>query len=196
MSQTAEPSSMGRASVSYFKRYKMEVELSAVPAVDLREGFHALPWAPPLLDTHAEVLFAAFRQEIDAIVFPSLGNRDGCGALMTEITRRRGFVEEATWLLVGPDGPCGSVQGLREHRQVGAIQNVGVLPAWRGRGLGEALLLLALAGFATAGLARGQLEVTASNDSAIRLYRRLGFRRTKTLYKAVPALFPVLGPFD
>jgi ribosomal protein S18 acetylase RimI-like enzyme len=29
------------------------------------------------------------------------------------------------------------------------------------------------------------LEVTAQNDGAIRLYRRLGFRRTKTIYKAV-----------
>jgi ribosomal protein S18 acetylase RimI-like enzyme len=29
--------------------------------------------------------------------------------------------------------------------------------------------------------------VTAQNDSAIRLYRRLGFRCRKTLYKAVDA---------
>jgi ribosomal protein S18 acetylase RimI-like enzyme len=29
------------------------------------------------------------------------------------------------------------------------------------------------------------LEVTAQNEGAVRLYRRLGFRRIKTLYKAV-----------
>ena len=62
---------------------------------------------------------------------------------------------------------------------------MGVTPAWRGRGLGEALLLQALHGFRSAGLGRGLLEVTAQNEAALRLYRRLGFRRTKTLYKAV-----------
>jgi ribosomal protein S18 acetylase RimI-like enzyme len=194
--QNAELPSAGRASVCYFKRYKMEVDLTALPAVALPEGFRALSWEPALLDMHAEVLFDAFRQEIDATVFPSLGNRDGCAMLMTEIARRRGFVANATWLLIGPGGPCGSVQGLREHHHVGAIQNLGVVAGWRGRGLGEALLLLALRGFSQAGLTRGQLEVTASNDSAVRLYRRLGFRRTKTLYKAVPTACPILGPFD
>ena len=71
---------------------------------------------------------------------------------------------------------------------VGAIQNVGVVPAWRGRGIGEALVLQALHGFHWAGMVRGLLEVTAQNEIAQRLYRRLGFRRTKTLYKAVPEM--------
>jgi ribosomal protein S18 acetylase RimI-like enzyme len=52
--------------------------------------------------------------------------------------------------------------------------------------VGEALVLQALYGFRRAGLGRAQLEVTARNEGAQRLYRRLGFRRTKTLYKAVP----------
>ena len=67
----------------------------------------------------------------------------------------------------------------------GAIQNVGITPAHRGRGVGTALLLAALAGFQQMGLSRVYLEVTAQNDGAVRLYKRLGFRRTKTLFKAV-----------
>jgi ribosomal protein S18 acetylase RimI-like enzyme len=78
------------------------------------------------------------------------------------------------------------VQGIRERGGFGSIQNLGILSGWRGRGLGEALLLQALHGFRRIGLARAQLEVTAQNETAIRLYRRLGFRRAKTLYKAVP----------
>jgi ribosomal protein S18 acetylase RimI-like enzyme len=182
------PQGVGQASFCYFKRYKMEVDLNGLPAPDLPEGLRAVGWSLGLLEAHAEVLFGAFRQEIDTAVFPSLGDRAGCCLLMTEIVRRRGFVPEATWLLVGPQGPCATVQGLREGPGVGAIQNLGVLPAWRGRGLGQALLLLALHGFAQAGLGRGQLEVTAHNDAAVRLYRRLGFRRCKTLYKAAAAL--------
>src|SRR5207248_4638326 len=85
----------------------------------------------------------------------------------------------------GPTGFCGTVQGLRERGGVGAIQNLGITPALRGHGLGTALLLQALHGFRRAGLTRALLEVTAQNEGAIRLYRRLGFRRCKTLYKAV-----------
>ena len=47
------------------------------------------------------------------------------------------------------------------------------------------LLLQALDGFRSVGLERAGLEVTAQNDGAVRLYQRLGFRRRKTLYKAV-----------
>ena len=68
---------------------------------------------------------------------------------------------------------------------IGAIQNVGVVPSYRGQGLGRALVRQALEGFYQAGLRRAYLEVTAENASAIRIYRNLGFRRSKTLYKAV-----------
>ncbi len=174
------------ALVSYFKRYKMEMELSALPSPRLPHEFSFAPWSYELLDAHAEMLFGSFHQEIDAHVFPSLGDRQGSLCLMIEMTRKRGFLPEATWLLLGPVGPCGTVQGLRERDGLGSIQNVGILPGWRGRSLGEALLLQALHGFRQAGLQRAVLEVTAQNDPAIRLYHRLGFRRTKTLYKAVP----------
>jgi ribosomal protein S18 acetylase RimI-like enzyme len=172
-------------SISYFKRYKMEVDLHDLPRPLMPAGFECLPWRPDLLEIHAAVLFDSFHQEIDAHVFPSLGDRVGCALLMTEICRKRGFLPESTWLVVGPDGPCGSVQGVRERSGLGAIQNLGIQPAWRGRGLGQALLLHALHGFYRVGLGRALLEVTAQNESAIRLYRRLGFRRSRTLYKAV-----------
>jgi len=174
------------ALVSYFKRYKMEMQLNALPPPRLPNEFTFTPWSYELLEAHAEMLFGSFHQEIDAHVFPSLGDRQGSLCLMIEMTRKRGFLPEATWLLLGPVGPCGTVQGLRERDGVGSIQNIGILPGWRGRSLGEALLLQALHGFREAGLQRAMLEVTAQNDPAIRLYHRLGFRRTKTLYKAVP----------
>jgi ribosomal protein S18 acetylase RimI-like enzyme len=171
--------------VTYFKRYKMEVDLVGLPVPQWPAGFHPVFWSAHLLEAHAEVLFRCFHREIDSQVFPSLGDRAGCGCLMTEISRKAGFLPAATWLLAGPDGYGGTVQGVRE-RGMGAIQNLGIVPAWRGRGLGEALLLLALEGFRRAGLGRAMLEVTAQNEGAIRLYRRLGFRRSKTLYKAAP----------
>jgi GNAT superfamily N-acetyltransferase len=181
------PTGLERVSISYFKRYKMEVDLAGLPLPTWPAGFQAVAWRAELLQTHAEVLAQCFQGEVDAVVFPSLGNREGCVGLMTEIVRRRAFIPEATWLALGPEGPCGTVQALRERGVIGGIQNIGIVPAWRGRGLGRALLLQALAGMYQSGLGRALLEVTAHNESAIRLYRALGFRRCRVVYKAVPA---------
>jgi hypothetical protein len=175
--------------VTYFKRYKMEIDLwSAVIPPVLPEGFFWIPWTPDLLFVHAEVKYQCFQDEVDAVVFPNLATRQGCSFLMTEISKRPGFIPEATWLIACTDGHCGTVQGVRERNGMGAIQNLGIVPPFRGRGLGEALLLQALEGFRRAGLGRAVLEVTARNDAAVRLYRKIGFRCRKTLYKAVDAL--------
>ncbi len=178
-------------SVSYYKRYRMELDLRSRRPVPLfaPRGYQLAPWHPELLADHAEVKFQSFRDEIDADVFNCLGELDGCQRLMEEISLKDGFLPEATWLAIHREGgeaePCGTIQGIRLAHKYGAIQNVGILPAHRGRGLGTALIFAALAGFQQVGLSRVYLEVTAQNDGAVRLYKRLGFRRTKTLFKAV-----------
>ncbi len=175
-------------SIAYFKRFKMEIDLHDVPPVPpLPPGYAWVPWDFSLMAAHAEVKYYSFQEEIDATVFPSLGSRQGCHYLMHEICRRSGFVPEATWMVACPAGYCGTVQGLRDRHGLGAIQNLGVMPPHRGRGLGRALLVQALHGFRRAGLGRGFLEVTAQNEAAVRLYRGLGFRCRKTIYKAVDA---------
>ncbi len=172
--------------ISYFKRFKMEVDLDLIPAVPpLPPEYAFVPWDEPLLESHAEVKFLCFQDEIDATVFPSLGSRSGCRCLMGEIRRKIGFLPQATWLLAYGDEYCGTVQGVAERGQLGAIQNLGIVPAHRGRGLGRALLLQAMHGFRQVGLPRAFLEVTAQNEAAVLLYRRLGFRSRKTVYKAV-----------
>jgi GNAT superfamily N-acetyltransferase len=174
-------------SVRYFKRFKMEIDLhDTLPVPTLSDSYRWIPFDDSLVEMHAEVMFCSFQDEIDALVFPSLADRQGCSVLMNEIRRKSGFLPQATWLLTAETGYCGCVQGLRERTGLGAIQNLGVAPGHRGRGLGTALLLKALAGFVAAGLGWARLEVTAQNDGAVRLYHRLGFRRRKTLYKAVP----------
>jgi ribosomal protein S18 acetylase RimI-like enzyme len=172
--------------ISYFKRFRMEIDLNDLPPPDaLPTGYSWVAWDDALLDLHADVKARCFADEIDAIVFPSLSNRDGCQHLMREIRRKPGFLADATWLIANGDAYCATVQGVRERSGLGAIQNLGVAPSYRGRGLGRALLLKALYGFWRAGLGRALLEVTAQNDAAVRLYRRVGFRCRKTLYKAV-----------
>lgn len=172
--------------ITYYKRLRMEIDLEdALAAPTLPGRFVWVPWEEGLLADHAEVKFQSFRREIDAYVFPCLGDRYGCQRLMREIRRKPGFLACATWLIACPEGYVGTVQGVMDQGPIGAIQNLGVIPAYRGMGLGRALVYRALAGFQQAGLRRAYLEVTAENASAVQLYRSLGFRRAKTLYKAV-----------
>jgi ribosomal protein S18 acetylase RimI-like enzyme len=180
----------------YFKRYRMEVTLAGHDVSPSRppEGYYFQVWNPALLDEFAEAKFMSFRSEIDANVFPCLGEVDGCRRLMREIVRKPGFLPETTWLLTyrrGSKRPefCGTVQGIRDAAGLGAIQNLGIAPEHRNAGLGTILLFYALQGFRQAGLNRVYLEVTAQNDGAIRLYRRLGFVTVKTVYKAVEHVY-------
>jgi GNAT superfamily N-acetyltransferase len=172
--------------ITYYKRLRMEIDLEVptLPAA-LPGHFVWVPWEEALLADHAEVKFQSFRHEIDAYVFPCLGDRYGCQRLMREIRRKPGFLPGATWLIACPEGYVATVQGVMDHGPIGAIQNLGVIPSYRGIGLGRALVHRVLAGFQQAGLRRAYLEVTAENNAAVGLYRSLGFRRAKTLYKAV-----------
>ena len=176
--------------LTYFKRYRMELDLGG-PLYDppnLPAGYAARPWQESLLEAHADAKYRSFCIEIDANVFPCLGQREGCRRLMREIARRDGFLGEATWLLQRCDDGdvqhCGTVQGVRDSKGYGAVQNLGIVPVHRGQGLGTVLLFHALRGFQRAGLQRAFLEVTAQNVGAVRLYRRLGFRCVRTVYKA------------
>ena len=196
-------------SIAYFKRFRMEIDLqTALPAVpSLPPGYTWIAWEDWLLEQHAEVKYQCFVEEIDAVVFTSLSNREGCRRLMREIAGKPGFKPEATWLIAcapscpphpdacapwgrgaGVRGACATIQGIRERTGMGAIQNVGVTAPHRGRGLGSALVLKALHGLQRTGAHHAHLEVTAQNDGAVRMYRRLGFRCRKTLYKAVDAV--------
>jgi len=172
---------------THFKRYRMERPLAGLPAVPtLPKGYVAFEWNDLLPHLHADVMFESFRDDLDGRLFPNLSDRLGCRALMESIRARAGFCPGATWLVAGPDGYCGSIQGVIEPKRTGAIQNLGIVLQHRGRGLGWALLRLAALGFARAGAGRCYLEVTASNSPAVALYRRAGFVPTRAFYRALP----------
>lgn len=184
---------MRNLDVRYFKRFRMELDLRYVrrSPLGVRPKYEVLPWTPELLQDHAEVKYLSFRNTIDAVVFPCLGELPSCLRLMREIQNRDGFLPEATWLAVYRPEPgartaaCGTIQAIRAPHRRANIQNIGVTPAHRGRGVGASLIIAACAGLQQIGVAKVALEVTAENKSAVQLYQRLGFRTVRTLYKAV-----------
>jgi ribosomal protein S18 acetylase RimI-like enzyme len=183
--------------LTYFKRFRMEMDLAGRDfyADRMPADYQLIAWEPGLLEAHADIKHQSFRFEIDANVFPCFAERDGCLRLMSEISKKDSFLPESTWLAIYTGAGrhkrefCGTVSGLCEATGFGAIQNLGITPHHRGRGLGTQMMYQALAGFRSVGLRRAYLEVTAQNNAAVQMYRRMGFRRVSTLYKAVEVAY-------
>ena len=183
--------------LTYFKRYRMELDLTRplFPMPELAPNYTLIPWRADLVRAHAQAKFNCFRQEIDANVFPCLGDHGGCLSLMSEIVGKDSFVPEATWL-AGYSEPgsnrweyCGTIQGIRDRSRIGAIQNLGIVSEHRNRHLGSCLMHKSLEGFRANDMRQAHLEVTAKNSGAIRLYERMGFRWARTVYKAVDVAY-------
>ncbi len=181
-------------SLAYYKRYRMVFDLlnTRVAIPELPAGYAWTAWERGQEDRHALVKFHSFRDEIDSAVFECLGDYHGCYQLMKDIALQAGFLPEATWLITIPgpeDSPgyedCGTIQGVAVSETTGCIQNVGIAPAYRGLGLGRALVEQCLRGFLAAGMKRVTLEVTSTNTAAVELYRQVGFQVTRTMFRQI-----------
>jgi GNAT superfamily N-acetyltransferase len=94
------------------------------------------------------------------------------------------YAEWRPWLLGDPSyDPAlvfvaesgGAVAGIAQCWTEGFVKDLAVRPAFRGRGLGEALLRAAFAEFGRRGVSEVRLKVDADNPTgAVRLYRRVG----------------------
>lgn len=102
------------------------------------------------------------------------------------VLRDPSFEPSLTFLAVAEDD---AVIGLAVCRagadgapEDGFVRDLGVVPAWRGRGLGMALLLHALRTFHARGLTGAALEVDdVTIGAAVRLYERAGMRITRRI---------------
>src|SRR5262245_14363674 len=114
-------------SLTYYKRFRMETDLFRLPPVPrLPEGYFWVPWDEAILVLHAAVQHQAVSGALDCAIFPSFTARYGCVHLLKEIRRKPGFLASATWIVACEEGCCGSVQGVIDCNQHGAIQNIGI----------------------------------------------------------------------
>ena len=87
--------------------------------------------------------------------------------------------DPSMWFLAVEDGAVAGFSMTKvatdDDGEHGYVSLLGVRPAWRGHGVGYALLDRSLEEFAGRGLARGKLDVDAANvTDALRLYRKAG----------------------
>ncbi|WP_240928321.1 GNAT family N-acetyltransferase [Thalassoroseus pseudoceratinae] len=191
------------AATNYVRRLRMELDFTQQPLSPptLPDGYRWIPWTFTALERHAAVKYLSFRHEFDAKLFTSFRSYSNCHRLMRCISRHERFAPQVTWLIAripfdnwSTNLDCATIQGIVKSRYLGAIQNVGVVPEHRGFGLGRALVLKCLNGFHALGMQRVMLNVTASNEAAVELYRSLGFRPKRTFYHPTADDFDPLSP--
>jgi mycothiol synthase len=91
--------------------------------------------------------------------------------------------DPALWVVVRDGGTIAGFSICREREDagetIGWISLLGVRPRWRGRGLGESLLVKSLNAFHSRGRRRAALNVDVDNTTAaLRLYTKIGMAPT------------------
>lgn len=161
-------------------RHYMRRELGApVPApAALPAGVTLRPLRREDIKAAAEIIYRSHKDSVDAALNMTYATPATCRAFVDTLVVRSGcgpFDAVASRLAVGPWGPLGVLIASRLSRSNGHVCQVSVSPEGQGRGLGAALVGIALGSFREQGLASATLSVTAANERAHRLYERLGF---------------------
>lgn len=150
--------------VRTFAEHVMRHPLDVVPRVPRPVGLHVERWT----EETAPLFHEAYRL--------SFGERPGfpdtpIGEWVADVAGEEGFRPRASRVALDAEGrPAGFVNLVDDW-----IDQVGVVPAWRGRGLGAHLVARSLRALRKRGCEAVWLSVNVDNPAAD-LYRRLGFR--------------------
>ncbi len=140
-------------------------------------GFVARPWAPgrEAIPAFVDLLNASFADHPTPVTFLEPAIAAACAAP---------DFDPGDVLLVAPaDEPDRPVAFCRvrlyrdDEPPYGEVKLIGVLPPWRGRGLGRALLRWGVQRLQGRGVPTIALAVSAANRHALRMYEGHGFRR-------------------
>ena len=174
----------------FVKRNQMVFDFTktVLTSPQLPPGFWFVEWSPALVEPHADVLHRSFCNDSDGAIFTTFRQYSHCHRLIEMLADGPHFLPAAT-LLIAYGNPedifeyVANIQGLKLADDVGAIQNVAVLPEYRRRGIGQALVQGALQGFQQAGVKRVTLEATSDNLTAVNLYDRIGFTTFRVYFR-------------
>ena len=147
---------------------------SAFPDFEIRD------WADNDYQSAAAVITAAYRGHVDAEINDQYRTLSGSLRFLNNIVRFPGcglFDAESSFIVTHK--PSRNVAGLilcsRVREDVGHVTQVCVLPEYRSRGIGEALLACTATALRKRQFSMLSLTVTEANNRAVDLYRRLGF---------------------
>jgi mycothiol synthase len=164
----------GFTPLRYFLRMRIDLAESPESVITLPEGIELVGYVP---DRDDPGLFSAF-QDAFAEHWGEAGVEETDWWSENRDAPNAGF-DPGLWFVAADGEEKAGFSISRERDEdghtTGWVSLVGVRPAWRGRGIGEALLANTLNVFRRRGLPRAALNVDAENmTGALRLYRTVG----------------------
>jgi ribosomal protein S18 acetylase RimI-like enzyme len=160
----------------------LDLPAASVPRLTARPADQAVitPWSERLQDDSARLVAAAYRGHIDSEINDQYRAPAGARRFLANIVQYPGcgtFFAPASYAAADAQrgGLCGMSLASLVAGDVGHITQVCVAPSHRGTGLGYELLRRSLLALAAHGCRSVSLTVTAANETAVRLYERMGF---------------------
>jgi ribosomal protein S18 acetylase RimI-like enzyme len=150
------------------------------PAPSIYPDFEIRGWADSDYQSAAAVITAAYRGHVDAEINDQYRTLSGSLRFLNNIVRFPGcgiFDPESSFVVM--HRPTRHIAGLilcsRVRHDVGHVTQVCILPEYRSRGVGEALIACTASALRKRKFSSLSLTVTEANSRAVDLYRRLGF---------------------
>jgi ribosomal protein S18 acetylase RimI-like enzyme len=172
-----------------YPRLFLECNLRALPHASLLlddsarsvpPGLEMSPWNAHDYQAAGELIYASYVGHTDASINDQYRSLHGSLRFLHNIVRFPGcgvFEANFSWML--RDILSGALVGMvlcsRVAPDVAHVTQLCVAQAYRGRGLGRALLVRSAETLRRAGFEAITLTVTEANEQAVRLYRRFGF---------------------
>jgi ribosomal protein S18 acetylase RimI-like enzyme len=148
------------------------------PAAALPDGFDWLTYSPAVHDTFAATIVQSYRDSLDC---PGLNGLRNIEDVITGHKASGGEFDASWWFVLRERGEPRAVLLLARTAHQDAVELVylGLVPAARGRGLGDVVMRHALHVIGSSSSSRTTLAlaVDAHNVPALRLYHRHGLRR-------------------
>lgn len=175
------------------ERILMSLDTSAppyLPASTAIRRFRFEPWSEHYHDMAAGVISLAYADHIDSQINDQYRSVAGARRFLYNIVQFPGcgtFSRHGSFVAFDPrtGWMAGVVLTSFVAEQVGHITQLCVTPQSQAKGLGYELLREAVNALRLYGARRVSLTVTASNEAALRLYRRCGFRQVRRFLSCV-----------
>jgi ribosomal protein S18 acetylase RimI-like enzyme len=173
----------GAGSLTAFDRNFMRIDLRRT---DFPQGRPRMPvvidrWADPHQEATAHLIADAYRGHVDSRINDQYRTVAGARRFLHNIVQYPGcgaFFRPASFAAF--DSSCGALCGISlaslVSQDCGHITQICVSPEVKGAGVGYALLRQSLMALRDLGCRSATLTVTAANEEAVDLYKRVGFR--------------------
>lgn len=188
MARTVNPMALRRsAGLNVYDRNFMRIDLkrASLSAGKVRRPVYIEKWSDHYQEPASQVIAAAYAGHVDSRINDQYRSAGGARRFLYNIVQYPGcgaFFRPAS--LAAFDAATGRLVGISLASMVapecGHITQICVAPGVRGTGVGHALLRQSLEVLREAGCRSASLTVTAANEDAVKLYRRVGFEIART----------------